>query len=328
MADKFSVKKLWPVMKQAFTGFGNDKVMKLSASLAYYTVFSIGPVIIVIIYFAGVIYGREAIQGSIFGQIKGLVGADAAAQIQSMIKNAALNTGGKLAAIIGIITLIIGATSVFGEIQDSINQIWNLKPKPKKGWLKMIINRLLSFSVIISLGFILLVSLVLNGLIEALMGRLQAHFPNVTVVLVYIVNLLLTFIVTTALFGVIFKVLPDALIKWKDVAVGSMVTAVLFMVGKFAITFYIGKSNVGNTYGAAGSLVVLLVWVYYSSVILYFGAEFTKAFAANFGSPIHPNDYAVWVKNIEVEEKNGSLKEQEEKKKEQNEQTGDNVKVT
>lgn len=328
MAKKFSVKGLWQVLKQCFAGFGDDKVMKLSASLAYYTVFSIGPVIIVIIYFAGVVYGREAVQGTIFGQIKGLVGADAAVQIQEMIKNAALNTDGNLAAVIGIITLVIGATGVFGEIQDSINQIWNLKPKPKRGWLKMIINRLLSFSVIISLGFILLVSLVLNGLIETLMGRLQAYFPNITLVLVNVVNLLVIFGVTTLLFGVIFKVLPDAIIKWKDVTVGSMVTAVLFMIGKFAITLYIGKSNVGSTYGAAGSLVVLLVWVYYSSVILYFGAEFTKAYAANFGSPIHPNEYAVWVKNIEVEEKNGSLKDQEQKKQEQNETTGDHIKVT
>jgi membrane protein len=327
MANKFSGKQLWSVLKQAGSGFSDDKVTKLSASLAYYTVFSIGPVIIVIIYFAGVIYGRDAIQGTIFGQIKDLVGADAAAQIQSMIKSAALSSGGRLAAIIGIVTLVIGATTVFGEIQDSINQIWNLKPKPKKGWLKMLTNRLLSFSVIISLGFILLVSLVLTGLIEALMGHLQARFPNVTVVVLYIINLLITFGIITTLFGVIFKVLPDAIIKWKDVVVGSMVTAVLFMLGKFAITFYIGKSNVGGTYGAAGSLVVLLLWVYYSSVILYFGAEFTKAYATHFGSPIHPSQYAVWVKNIEVEQHGGSLKEVEEKKKEENNQTGDDVKV-
>ena len=200
--------------------------------------------------------------------------------------------------------------------------------KPKKGWLKMIINRLLSFSVIISLGFVLLVSLVLNGLIEVLMGKLQARFPGIAVVVVYITNLLITFSVISVLFGVIFKVLPDAIIKWKDVVVGSMVTAILFMLGKFAITFYIGKSNVGGTYGAAGSLVVLLLWVYYSSLILYFGAEFTKAYASNYGSPIHPSGYAVWVKNIEVEQENCSLKEQDEKKQEQNDTTGDHVKVT
>lgn len=327
MKVKVTAQRIWSVLKKAFGGFSDDKVVKLSAALAYYTVFSIGPMIIVIIYVAGLIYGREAVQGTIFGQIKGLVGADPAVQIQSMIKSAALTKGGHFAFIVGIVTLVLGATSVFGEIQESINMIWNLKPKPKKGWLKMIINRLLSFSVIVSLGFILLVSLVLNGLIEALMGRLQAYFPNITVVLLYIVNLLITFGVTSLLFGVIFKVLPDAIIKWRDVVVGSMVTAVLFMLGKFAITFYIGKSNVGSTYGAAGSLVVLLLWVYYSAVILYFGAEFTKSYAAQFGAPIHPNQYAVWVQNVEVEQKNGSLQEQEQKKEEKNESTGDHIKV-
>lgn len=328
MATKVSAKGIWEVLKKSFSGFSDDKVMKLSASLAYYTVFSIGPMIIVIIYLAGLFYGREAVEGSIFGQISGLVGAQAALQIQDMIKNAALNTGGNFAFVLGIITLVIGATGVFAEIQDSINQIWNLKPKPKKGWLKMLTDRLLSFSVIVGLGFILLVSLAVSGVIEVLMERLQARFPNVTVVVVYIVDLLLTFAVITLLFSVIFKVLPDAVIKWKDVITGAMVTAVLFMLGKFAITFYIGSSDVGSTYGTAGSLVVLLLWVYYSSVILYFGAEFTKAWAANYGSTIHPSKYAVWVKNIEVEEQGGSLKQQEEKKQAHNDSTGDHVKVT
>jgi membrane protein len=328
MREKITFKGIWEVLKKSFSGFSDDKVMKLSASLAYYTVFSIGPMIIVIIYVAGLIYGREAVQGTIFGQIQGLVGSSAAAQIQAMIKNASLQSEGNFAFIIGIITLVIGATGVFAEIQDSINQIWNLKPKPKKGWLKMLQDRLLSFSVIISLGFILLVSLLINGVLEILMDRLQARFPNITVVVVYIVNLLVTFLIISTLFGVIFKVLPDAVIRWKDVMTGSMVTAVLFMMGKFAITYYIGRSDVGSTYGAAGSLVVLLLWVYYSSVILYFGAEFTKAYAAKYGSPIHPRPWAVWVKNVEVEEKHGSLKEQEQKKEQQNEQTGDHIKVT
>lgn len=328
MAKKLSVKGIGQMLGKAFVGFDDDKVFKLSASLAYYTVFSIGPMIIVIIYLAGVLFGREAVEGTVFGEIRGLVGSDAALQIQNIIKNAALNKGSSVAATIGVVTLLIGATTVFAEIQESINMIWNLKPKPKKGWLKMIMNRLLSFSVIISLGFIMLVSLVLNGLIEALMDRLQARFPNMTVVLLYATNLIITLLVISTLFAVIFKVLPDAIIKWRDVVVGSIVTAVLFMVGKFAITFYIGKADIGNTYGAAGSLVVLLVWVYYSSVILYFGAEFTKVYAANFGSAIHPDKYAVWVKNIEVEQETGTLKQQEIKKEQQNESTGDNVKVT
>ena len=324
---KLSLKGIWSLLKTTFNGFSDDKVVKLSAALAYYTVFSIGPMIIIIIYFAGVIYGRDAVQGSVFDEIRGLVGTDAAKQIQEMIKNSALSTERSLAAVIGIVTLVMGATGVFAEIQDSINQIWGLKPKPKKGWLKMIMNRLLSFSIIISLGFILLVSLIVNGIIEGLMSRLQARFPQLTVVIVYIINLLITFSVITSLFAIIFKVLPDALIKWKDVIIGAMVTAVLFMIGKFGITFYIGKSDVGSTYGAAGSLVVLLLWVYYSSVILYLGAEFTKAYACSYGSRIHPDKYAVWVKHVEVEE-HGSLQQVEQKKKEENESTGDNIKVT
>lgn len=327
MRNKLTPKAIWKLLKKTFTAFSDDRIVKLSAALAYYTVFSIGPLIIVVIFIAGSIYEKEAIQGNIFQQLQGLVGADAAAQIQAMIKSAALNKSG-LAAIIGIVTLLLGATSVFAEIQDSINMIWGLKPKPKKGWLKMIINRLLSFSIIVSLGFILLVSLVLNGLIEALMNRLQAYYPNITVILLYIINLIITFSVITILFAVIFRVLPDAIIKWKDVMIGSMVTAVLFMIGKFGITVYIGKSDVGNTYGAAGSLVVLLVWVYYSAIILYFGAEFTKAYATDFGSPIQPDKYAVWVKNVEVEENGGTLKQQEKKKEEENRNTGDDIKVT
>ncbi|MGZ5191595.1 MAG: YihY/virulence factor BrkB family protein, partial [Flavisolibacter sp.] len=328
MKRKITIKGLLKLLKDAFKGFNDDNILKLSGSLAYFTVFSIGPMLIVMIFFADLFYGREAIEGTVYGQIKGFVGPDAAAQIQQIIKSATLSDKGPITAIVGFITLMVGATTVFAEIQDSVNIIWNLKPKPKKGWLKMIFNRLISFSVVVGLGFILLVSLIVNGLIEGLMERLQARFPDLTVIIFYILNLLLTFVVISGLFTVIFKVLPDAKIKWKDVMVGAMTTAILFMLGKFAITFYIGRANVGTTYGAAGSLVVLLLWVYYSSVILYFGAEFTKAYAAHFGSRIYPSEYAVWVKHVEVEEENGTLKQLEEKKKIENEKTGDDVKVT
>ncbi len=304
MKEKFSFKGLWEVLKNSFKGFGNDKVTKMSGSLAYYTVFSMAPLLIMIISLAGIFLGREAVEGKIYGQLAGFVGADTAAQLQEIIKNASLAGKSKIAAIIGGITLLIGATTVFAEIQDSINTIWGLKPKPKKGWLKMIQNRFLSFSVIASLGFLLLVSLGVTALIEGLSERLRANFPEVTVVVFYIINLVLTLIVVTSIFAVIFKVLPDANIKWKDVWAGAIATAVLFLLGKFAISFYISKSEVGSTYGAAGSLVVLLLWVYYSSIILYFGAEFTKAYALKYGSEIHPNKYAVTTKTVEVE--NGS----------------------
>jgi len=328
MKKKITFKGVLKLLRDTFRGFSDDNVFKLSGSLAYFTVFSIGPMLIVMIFFADLFYGREAVEGTVYGQIKGFVGAEAAAQIQQIIKSATLSGKSTITAIVGFITLIVGATTVFAEIQDSVNIIWNLKAKPKNGWLKIILNRLISFSVVVGLGFILLVSLIINGLIEGLMDRLQARFPDLTVIIVYIINLLITFIVITGLFTVIFKVLPDAKIKWKDVMVGAMTTAILFMLGKFAITFYIGSTNVGTTYGAAGSFVVLLVWVYYSSLILYFGAEFTKAYAANFGSRIYPSQYAVWIKNVEVEEETGTLKQMEEKKKIQNEQTGDDVKVT
>ena len=232
-------------------------------------------------------------------------------RLQLIIKNASLAGKSQLAFIIGAITLLVGATTVFAEIQDSINQIWGLKPKPKRGWLKMIQNRLLSFSVIASLGFLLLVSLGVTAIIDGFSERLQAHFPEVTVVVFYIVNIAISLAVITLIFGVIFKVLPDAKIKWKDVLAGAIATALLFMLGKFAISFYISKSEVGSTYGTAGSLVILLLWIYYSSIILYFGAEFTKAYAVKYGSEIHPNHYAVTTKVVEVETGNQSIQKKE-----------------
>jgi membrane protein len=327
MQKKVTWKGVWGLLKDAFTGFANDKVVKLSGALAYFTVFSLGPMLIVIIFFADLFYGREAIEGTIFGQIKGFVGASAAAQIQEIIRNASLSGKGPVTGVVGVVTLLIGATTVFAEIQDTINTIWGLKPKPKKGWIKMLLDRLLSFSIVVSLGFLLLVSLVVTGLVEALSNRLSQIFPEIALLLIYIFNLLITFSVVTLLFAIIFKVLPDARIKWRDVITGAMVTAGLFMIGKFAITFYIGSTNVSTAYGTAGSFVVILLWIYYSSIILYFGAEFTKAYAATYGGLIQPNQYAVWVKQVEVEDDKGSLKYQERIKKQENEATDDTIKI-
>ena len=311
MPEKFSFKGFIEIFKNSFTGFSDDKVTKLSGSLAYYTVFSMGPLLIVIISLCGLFLGREAVEGKIYGQLSGFVGADTAVQLQEIIKNASLAGKSKLAAIVGGIILLIGATTIFAEIQDSINSIWGLKPKPKRGWLKMVQNRVLSFSVIISLGFLLLVSLSISSIIDGFSNRLKAHFPDITIVVFYIINVLITMLVTALIFGVIFKVLPDADIKWKDVFAGSVATAFLFMLGKFGISFYISKSNVGSTYGAAGSLVILLVWIYYSSLILYFGAELTKAYAVKYGSPIHPSQYAVTTKIVEVETGNKTVQVKE-----------------
>lgn len=311
MGERITFKGIWEVMKNTFKGFSNDKITKLSGSLAYYTVFSMGPLLVVIISLCGLFFERAAIENKIYFILEDFVGKDTALQLQEIIRNAAVSNKGTLAAIIGIVALLVGATTVFAEIQDSINTIWGLKAKPKRGWLKMLQNRFLSFSVIISLGFLLLVSLLITGLIEALSTRLQAQFPDVTVILFYIINLVLTIGISMLIFAVIFKVLPDARIRWRDVFTGAFITALLFLVGKFGISLYISQTKVGSTYGAAGSLVVLLVWVYYSSIILYLGAEFTKAYAIKYGAAIHPSEYAVTTKQVEIETGKQTIQEKE-----------------
>ena len=186
-------------------------------------------------------------------------------------------------------------------MQDSINRIWGIKAKPKRSWLKWILNRLLSFSMIVSIGFLLLVSLILNTLMDLLSTKLQAHFTNLTVTFVYVSNLILVFGVITTLFTIIFKILPDGRVNWKDSVRGASFTAILFMIGKFIIGYYLSHSNVTDVYGAAASVIAILLWVYYSSIILYFGAEYTMNYATLFGSKIILNDYAVFVENREIE---------------------------
>lgn len=313
MKKKLTFKGLWKVLKGCFKGFSEDKITKLSASLAYYTIFSLGPLLIVIVFVAGTFFGQEAAKGTIFSQLESFVGQSAALQMQEIVKNAAINSNGTFALVVGIITLLIGATTVFADMQDSINSIWGLKAKPKAGIMKLIKDRLLSFGVVASLGFLLLVSLGISAVIETLNDRLVKAFPDIAVTLFYIINIIITFSVITALFMIIFKVLPDANIKWMDVISGAIATAVLFMIGKFGISFYISKSNIGSTYGAAGSLIILLVWVYYSSIILYFGAEFTKAFAMEYGHEIHPSSYSVISKKVEVEGGKESIQNAENK---------------
>ena len=312
---KFSAKESWAIVKQSFADFIENKVFKLSAALAFYTIFSLPAMLIIIISVSDLFYGRSAIEGTLYHQISGFVGSDAAAQIQETIRGAALSKGSYFATIIGVVTLLFGATSVFSEIQDSINHIWKLKAKPRKGkgLLKLIVNRLLSFSLVVSLGFLLLVSLLINGMMDALIDRLTKVFPELTVIMVYIFNLVLTFGITALLFAMIFKVLPDARIKWKHVRIGAFTTAAFFMVGKFLIGYYLSHSRFSTTYGTAGTVIVMLLWVYYSAMILYFGAVFTHVYAVHTGSRIYPNNYAVWVQQIEVESEK-SIQQQPETK--------------
>lgn len=306
---------MWSVIKQSFSDFIDNKVLKLSAALAFYTIFSLPAMLIIIIKVSNIFYGKAAIEGTLYNQIAGFVGAGTAEQIQQTIRNAAVAHNSNFATIAGIITLLIGATSVFSEIQDSINDIWKLKAKPKKGKgvLKMFINRLLSFSIVVSLGFLLLVSLMINGVLDLLINKLTLLYPELTVIMVYAFNLIITFGITALLFGMIFKVLPDARIQWKEVRVGAFTTALLFMAGKFLIGYYLGHSELSSTYGAAGSAIIVLLWVYYSAMILYFGAVFTHVYAAHTGSKIYPNNYAVWVQQVELESEKSILQQPESK---------------
>ena len=308
---KNSLFGFWDLLKQTGKGFIKDDVPKLSASLAYYTIFSLGPMLIVIIFLANIFWHEEAVEGRIFAQIKNLVGEDVAFQVQEIIKNASINGNNLWTAVIGFVTLLIAATTVFAEIQDSINTIWKLKLKPEGGWLLMLKTRVLSFSLVVSLGFLLLVSLVINALVEGLMDRLTEVFPEIAVVVVYLANIVITIIITSLLFAIIFKVLPDAIIRWRDVTVGALFTAVLFMIGRYAISLYIGSANVATAYGTAGSLVVLLLWIYLSSMILYSGAEFTKFYAVKYGSEICPDKHAYIYQTVNVVSNKPTVQENE-----------------
>lgn len=289
------------VIKDASSGFMDDRCLKLSAALAYYTVFSLAPLLVLIISVVSIFLGQDAIQGEIFSQINGLVGNEAAKQIQEMIKSVSLSGKTNSALAIGIVTLIIGATSIFVEIQDSVNMIWRVKAKPKRGWLKLIKDRLLSSSLVVSLGFLLLVSLIINGLVLAMSGFLTRFIPGLGVYIISGINFMISTGVVATLFAVIFKVLPDAKISWKDVRWGALFTALLFMLGRYLIGLYIETTSTSSAYGAAGSLIVILTWIYYTAAILYFGAEFTQAYANHFGIKIEPADYAVYVEQTERE---------------------------
>lgn len=287
-------------LRQVFVEFIGDNILKYSASLAYYTVLSIAPLLVILLSITGFLFGKEAINGQLYGEINKLVGSEAALQIQTSIQNIHLNKDNAFATTIGIIVLTIGATGIFGEIQDSLNRIWGLKIKAKKAWWKVLLDRLISFSLILSLGFVLIVSLVLNAIAAAISEKILALLPSMGTIFLLVIDTIVSLIITTVLFGSIFKVLPDAKIKWRDVTIGAFITACLFLLGKYGIGYYLGQSKLGNIYGAAGSIMIMMIWVYYSSAILYLGAVFTKVYATNFGGKIYPSEYSEWIKVEEI----------------------------
>ena len=300
-SKKKYVKNIWEVIVATFKGFRQDKVLKLSASLAYYTVFALPALALVLISVTGIFFGEDAMSGIIYKELHELIGKNAATQIQEAIKNTHLAGTSYAGTILGVITLLLSATGIFGEIQDSINRIWGLQAKPKRGIIKLLLNRIMSFSLILSLGFAMLVSLIINGILAALKEKLQAEFPGLNVNLLLLVDYAIQLITITYLFAIIFKILPDAKIKWRDVTIGALVTTLLFLVGKSLLAYFIARNASIEAYGAAGSIILILLWAYYSSAILYLGAEFTQVYAKKFGSDIQPNKYASWVEIQTVE---------------------------
>jgi membrane protein len=279
------MKNYLQLFKQTYQEFNADKAPRLGAALAYYTIFSIAPILLIAIAIAGMVFGKEAAQHEITGQLQGLLGASAAHAIEEMIKNAAKPKSGTIATIVGVITLIFGASGVFTQLKDALNTIWNVPPKESTGIMGMIRDKFLSISMVFGVGFLLLVSLVFDAAISAVGKYANRMLPGGQS-LWQALQLAVSFGVVLVLFALIFRFLPDTKVQWRDVWFGAVFTAFLFVLGKFALSLYLGKAAVGSSYGAAGSLIVLLVWIYWSAQILFFGAEFTQVYAKTHGSRI------------------------------------------
>jgi membrane protein len=283
-----------------------DGANRLAAALAYYTTFSLAPLLVLIIAIAGLVGGHDVAQTQTMAQVQDLLGEEGREFVQGMIESASRPRTGLTATIIGTVTLLFGALGVFGELQNSLNTIWEVKPKPAKGFVdgvkRFIIKRLLSFTMVLGIGFLLLASLVVSAAISALAEYVGNRWTLADFWL-QLINFLVSFLVVTILFAMIFKFLPEIQIAWKDVWLGAAVTSVLFSLGKFLIGLYLGRSEVGNTFGAAGSLAILLIWIYYSAQILFFGAEFTQVYANRYGSKIVPDPGMVKLTEKERAEK-------------------------
>ncbi|PZV13593.1 MAG: ribonuclease BN [Leptolyngbya sp.] len=281
------------LIKGTFAEWKEDNVPVLAAALAYYTVFSLAPLLIIAIAIAGAVFGEEAARGELVRQIQGLVGKEGAEAVQAMIQNAHKpGSGGAIATIVGVVLLMFGASGVFGQLQSALNTIWEVKPKPGQGIRSFLISRFLSFAMVLVIGFLLLVSLVLSSVLAAVSHIFNNLMPGLPI-LGQVINFLISFGVITVLFASIYKFLPDVKVPWKNLWVGAAVTAVLFNIGKLAIGLYLGNSSIGSAYGAAGSLVVVLIWVFYSAQILLIGAEFTQVYSKYRGTPLKPSKHAV-----------------------------------
>lgn len=287
---KIKPRDVWLLLKDSATKFLDDKAMRLSAALAYYTTLSLSPLLLAVVAIAGLAFGAEAAEGKIVEQFQDTIGPEAANFVQEMVKRSASHTDGVLASVIAVAVLFFGASGVFAEMQSALDTIWKVPGKQKEGGIwETVKDRLLSFSLVCGAAFLLLVSLVTTAVLAGINGYIAGFLPGMQV-LAAVINFALNFVLTAALFAMIFKWLPDIKMTWRDTLIGAAVTALLFSVGRYLIGLYLGKAAVGSTYGAAGAFVVLLVWVYYSSIIMLFGAELTFVYAQRFGSGVRTPD--------------------------------------
>ncbi|WP_162054019.1 YihY/virulence factor BrkB family protein [Pontibacter pamirensis] len=304
---KSRLKIIWGLLRETSSEFIDNNSWQKGAALAYYTIFALPPMLIIIISAAGYFFGEQAVSGEIYYQIKEVIGTEGAYSVQKMVENVNAFSNITLAAIAGVIALFIAATGVFISLQDSLNEIWYVKPKPKRGYVKLILDRFLSFGMILIIAVILLLSLLVNAILVAIGDFLTARFSSWVIYVLHFANFASVLLLMSFLFACIYKFLPDAKIKWRDVWVGALVTALLFVAFRGLIGFYLGKNDVGSVYGAAGSVVVILTWVFFNSQIIFFGAVFTFVYSRKYGFNIYPAEYAVRVIRRQVEVGNSAV---------------------
>jgi len=300
-----NLKVMWKLLSATYTKWAKDHAQSLGAALAFYAVFSLAPLLLIVIAIAGSVFGQEAAQGQIIGQIQGLVGEESANAIQSMIEEARKPAAGIIATVLAMVMLLLGATGVFAQLQEALNTIWSVEEKPGEGLWKLLKDRFVSLMAVLGTGFLLLISLIISAGLSAI-GAALGNFLPVPGFLLQIINFFVSFAIVTLLFAMIYKLLPDISIQWGDVWIGAIIASLLFTIGKFLIGLYLGTSGVTSTYGAAGSLITVLLWVYYSSLIFFLGAEFTQVYAREYGSGVVPAENAEPIDPAREEQKRNS----------------------
>ncbi len=329
---------VWCLLKETSLEFVDNNSFQKGAALAYYTIFALPPMLIIIISAAGIFLGQQAVSGEIYYHIKEMIGSEGAYEVQQMVENVNRFTNLNFATILGVITLFLAATGVFVSLQDSLNEVWCVRPKPKRGYLKLVLDRMLSFGLILIIAVLLLLSLLSNTLLVAIGDFLEARLPGWILYVLHFGNFLSSLVMIALMFACIYKFLPDAKIRWRDVWVGSLVTAILFSLTKSLIGLYLGTSDVGSIYGAAGSVIIILTWVFLVSQIVFFGAVFTFVYSRKYGFNIYPADYAVRVIKEEMEVGKSAVnaepgkfakevygEEEEQVSEEENLSTGENI---